>query len=108
MYVCMYVCMYVFMYVCMYVYMYVCISVIAWQTMVCAIFHLLPIILKCQWAVLSKFNIAISVSVGHFSVEWVYGPWSLPSYNTDVCVCVYVCMYVYMYVCMHVCVHIYV
>ncbi len=36
-------------------------SVIAGQTMVWAILHLLPINLKFQWAILSKFNIAISV-----------------------------------------------
>ncbi len=34
-------------------------SVIAGQTMVWAISHLLPIKLKFQWAILSKFNIAI-------------------------------------------------
>ncbi len=49
-------------------------SVIAGQTMVWTIFHLLPINLKFQWAILSKFNIAISVVNGPFSVEWVYGP----------------------------------
>ncbi len=41
-------------------------SVIAGQTMVWAIFHLLPINMKFQWAVLSKFNIAISVVNGQF------------------------------------------
>ncbi len=42
------------------------ISVIAGQTMVWAIFHLLPINMKFQWAILSKFNIAISVVNGPF------------------------------------------
>ncbi len=41
-------------------------SVIAGQTMVWAIFHLLSINLKFQWAILSKFNIAISVVNGPF------------------------------------------
>ncbi len=40
--------------------------VIAGQTMVWAIFHLLPINKKFQWAILSKFNIAISVVNGPF------------------------------------------
>ncbi len=39
-------------------------SVIAGQTMVWAIFNLLPLNLKFQWANLSKFNIAISVVKG--------------------------------------------
>ncbi len=41
-------------------------SVIAVQTMVWAIFHLLPINLKFQLAILSKYNIAISVVNGPF------------------------------------------
>ncbi len=43
-----------------------CYSVIAGQTMVWAIFHLLPINLKFQWAIFFKFNIAISVVNGPF------------------------------------------
>ncbi len=51
--------------------------------MVWSIFHLLPINVKIQWAILSKFNIAISVVNGPFLfVDWVYGPWPHPSYNT--------------------------
>ncbi len=42
------------------------VSVVAGQAMVWAIFHLLPINLKFQWAILSKFNIAISVVNGPF------------------------------------------
>ncbi len=52
--------------------------------MVWAIFHLLPINLKFEWAILSQFNIAISVVNGPFFC-WM-GLW--PSYNT-----VYVTMY---------------
>ncbi len=54
---------------------------IAW-----AIFHLLPINLKFQWAILSKLNTYSNFSchsMGHFSVEWVYGPWLHPSYSTE-------------------------
>ncbi len=36
------------------------------QTMLWAIFHVLPIKLKSQWAIISKFNIAISVVNGPF------------------------------------------
>ncbi len=43
-----------------------CRSVIAGQTMVWAIFHLLPLNVKFQWVILSKFNIAISVVNGLF------------------------------------------
>ncbi len=45
---------------------YTCGSVIAGQTMVWAILHLLPINLKYQWAILFKFNIGISVVNGPF------------------------------------------
>ncbi len=41
-------------------------SVIAGQTMVWAIFHLLLINFKFQWAILAKFNIAISFVNGPF------------------------------------------
>ncbi len=41
-------------------------SVIAGQTMVWVIFHLLPINMKFQGAILSQFNIAISVVNGPF------------------------------------------
>ncbi len=59
------------------------VRVIAGQTMVWTIFHLLPINLKFQLAVLFKFNIAISfVLLGHFSIEWVYG------YNTGIMICI--------------------
>ncbi len=58
------------------------ISVIAGQTTVCAIFHLLLRNLKFQWALFSKFNIATSFVNGPFSVEWVYGPLPHSSYNT--------------------------
>ncbi len=54
--------------------------VIAGQTMVWAIFHLLPINLKFQRAILSKFNISISVVNGPFFC-WM-GLWPHPSYNT--------------------------
>ncbi len=50
-------------------------SVIAEQTMVWAISHLLPINLKFQWAILSQFNIAISVVNGPFFC-WM-GLWTM-------------------------------
>ncbi len=49
-------------------------SVIAGQTMVWTIFHLLPINLKFQWAILSKFNIAISVGNAPFFCWMAHGP----------------------------------
>ncbi len=56
-----------------------CYSVIARQTMVWAIFHLLPINLKFQSPILSQFNIALLVVNRPFFC-WM-GLWSHPSYN---------------------------
>ncbi len=56
--------------------------------MVWTIFHFLPITLKFQLTILSKFNIAIcqfQLLMGHFSVEWDYGPWPHPIPITELC-----------------------
>ncbi len=45
------------------------------QTMLWAIFHIFPIKLKFQWAILSKFNIAISVvNALCFMFSMAHGP----------------------------------
>ncbi len=57
-------------------------SVIAGQTMVWVILYLIPI----NWNFNEPFSLNLiklfQLSVCLFSVEWAYGPWPHPSYNT--------------------------